>query len=377
MPPEPEAQLRVLYGVNGEGMGHATRSEVVIGSLLERHDVRVVASGAAFRHLSERLPNVEEIFGPTFALTDGEIRRWATVRQNVRLARHELPDTVRRWVDEVDDWQPDAVITDFEPLAGVYARLTRTPLLAVGNINMLDRCLHDPEIVGAEREDFLLARTVAHSMVTGAVEYIVTTFFKAPLARGRTTLVPPIVRPEIVDAESVRGDHLVVYSSGDDALIEALRSADVRCLVYGMRGGPDRAVLDGNLEFRPRSSEGFLEALRTARGVVAGGGFSLLSEAVYLGKPILSVPLRGQFEQVMNARYVDRLGYGMCATRVTPELLREFADRIPEFEGALARYEQAGNTVALRTIEDRTTAAAGEAPRELRRARRGARRAAR
>ena len=40
--------MRVLYGVNGEGMGHATRSRVVIDDLLERHDVRVMASQAAF-----------------------------------------------------------------------------------------------------------------------------------------------------------------------------------------------------------------------------------------------------------------------------------------------------------------------------------------
>jgi len=37
--------MKILYGVNGEGMGHATRSEVVIGSLLGEHDVRVMASG--------------------------------------------------------------------------------------------------------------------------------------------------------------------------------------------------------------------------------------------------------------------------------------------------------------------------------------------
>jgi len=369
--------LRILYGVNGEGMGHATRSEVVIDSLLARHEVRVVASGAAFRFLVDRLPQVEEIFGPTFALEEGEIRRWATVRQNVRLARHELSDTIRHWVDEVDGWQPDVVISDFEPLAGVYARLTRTPLIAVGNINMLDRFRHDREIIGKDREDFLLARTVAHSMVPGAVEYIVTTYFRPPVARGGTTLVPPIVRPEIVNAHPEDGDHLVVYSSGDEALIEALRSARIRCLVYGMRGGPTEAVTDGNLELRPRSNEGFIEALRTARGVVAGGGVSLLSEAVYLGKPILSVPLRGQFEQMMNARYTERLGYGVCAPAPTPEIVGDFIDRIPEFEKALAGYEQSGNSIALRAIEERALGAAAAAPRELRKARREARRAQR
>src|SRR6266480_3864517 len=38
--------MRILYGVVGEGMGHATRSKVVIEHLLERgHKVKVVVSG--------------------------------------------------------------------------------------------------------------------------------------------------------------------------------------------------------------------------------------------------------------------------------------------------------------------------------------------
>ncbi len=374
---EPDSQLRVLYGVNGEGMGHATRSQVVIESLLVHHDVRVVASGAAYRFLADRLARVDEIFGPTFALTNGEIRRWETVRQNVRLAREELPETIRHWIADVDGWKPDVVISDFEPLSAVFARVTRTPMIAVGNINMLDRCRHDREIIGRDREDYLIARAVARSMVREAVEYIITTFFRAPASRGGTTFVPPIIRPEIVSAETVRGDHLVVYASGDESELDALRSSGLRCLVYGMRDGPQTAVTDGNLEFRPRSAEGFVEALRTARGVVAGGGFSLLSEAVYLGKPILCVPLRGQFEQVMNARYTERLGYGVCAAKLSAETVREFIERLPGLEAALAGYEQEGNALALETIEDRAREVAEAAPRDLRRARRKARRAAR
>jgi uncharacterized protein (TIGR00661 family) len=367
----------VLYGVNGEGMGHATRSQVVINALLKTHDVRVVASGAAFRYLQDRLPRVKEVFGPSFAMEQGEIRRWATVRQNFRRAPGQLPEAVKLWLGAVDEWHPDVAITDFEPLAGIYARATHTPLVCVDNINMLVRCRHDSEIIGQQRDDFLVARAVTRAMVPTAGDYIVTTFFKPPLARGRTTLVPPILRPEIVAAKPVRGDHLLVYSSGEQELLEALHSSGVPCRVYGMRGGPEAGVVEGNLEFRPRSNEGFVEDLRTSRGVVAGGGFSLLSEAVYLGKPVLSIPLQGQFEQVMNARYLQREGFGMCALEVTPATLREFLDRLQEFERALARYEQVGNTVALRTIEERAVAAAYEDRRTRRRARRVARRRAR
>jgi uncharacterized protein (TIGR00661 family) len=367
--------MRILYGVNGEGMGHATRSQVVIESLLGRHDVRVMASQAAFRFLSERLPRVDEVFGPSFAMEEGEIHRWATVVQNVRNARHELPETVRHWVSTVDkEWRPDVVITDFEPLTALYARTYRVPLLAVDNINMLDRCRHDAEIIGAEREDFLLARAVTRSMVHGAIEYLVLTFFEPPIARGGTTLVPPIVRPEIAASKPERGEHLVVYSGGEPALIDALRASGLPCRVYGMRGGPASDETDGNLEFRPRSNEGFVEDLRTARGVVTGGGFSLLSEAVYLGKPVLAMPLHGQFEQLMNARYLEREGYGVCAQQVTPELVGDFIARLDDFERALGGYEQAGNEVTLKTIEERAEAAVQAQPRELRRERVAARR---
>jgi len=352
--------MRVLCGVNGEGMGHATRSEVVIGRLLARgHDVRVVASGRAFRHLRERLPRVDEIFGPSFALASGEIRRWATLGRNVAAGPRELPATLRHWTALVHDWRPDVVVTDFEPLSALYARGAHVPLVSVDNINMLVRCEHDEEIVGAELADFVLARAITRAMLPTAGDYVVTTFFRPRVLLGRTTLVPPIVRPEVVAAAPERGEHLLVYASGDHGLLDALDGLPVR--VYGMRGAP---------------AAGFLDDLRTARAVITGGGFSLLSEAIYLRKPVLSVPLQGQFEQLMNARYLARAGFGMCAPAAGPAELAEFLRRLPAYEAALAGYVQDGNRVALDTIEARVSQAAADSRWRRREVRRFARRAA-
>ena len=216
--------MRVLYGVNGEGMGHATRSLVVIERLLERGDeVRVVASGAAYRFLRERLPRVEEIFGPSFAMREGEIRRWATLGHSAMGVPRELPETVRHWLDVVHEWRPEVVVTDFEPLAGVYARSHHVPLVSVDNIHMIDRCLHDGEVVGVDRVDYAIARAVTRAMIPPAGDYVITTFFRPPVLHARTTLVPPILRPEVVAAEPEAGEHLLVYSSGSPALLQALR----------------------------------------------------------------------------------------------------------------------------------------------------------
>lgn len=365
--------MKVLYGVNGEGMGHATRSEVVIGALLGEHDVRVMASGAAFKYLEGRLGHVSEIFGPSFAMDHGEIRRWASVTHTVAAARRELPGSVKRWMAAVDEWKPDVVVTDFEPLAGRYARWSKTPLVCVDNIHMIDRCRHDAEIVDGAHEDFQLAKAVTRAMVPTAGDYVVTTFFRPPPLRGRTTLVPPILRDAVVAATPTRGDHLVVYSGGEEALIDALRESGVPCRVYGMRDGPEVGTTDGAIEFRPRSVDGFLDDLVSARGVVTGGGFSLLSEAVYLGKPTLAVPLRGQFEQLMNARYLEREGFGVCAPSIDAASLAGFLDRLDPLQDRLDGYEQDGNVEALEVIVERVTAAGAESRKERARARRAAR----
>jgi uncharacterized protein (TIGR00661 family) len=366
--------MKILYGVNGEGMGHATRSEVVIGSLLAGgHDVRVMASGAAFRYLEERLGDVNRIFGPSLAMEQGEIRRWASVTRTMEALAHELPGSVRTWMRAVEAWRPDVVVTDFEPLSASYARTTHTPLVCVDNIHMIDRCLHDEEILAGARGDFQVARTVTRAMSRVAGDYVVLTFFHPPLRYGRTDLVPPIVRPAVIAAEPARGEHLVVYSSGSEALDEALRACGAPCRVYGMREDARAGTSDGPIDYRPRSVDGFLEDLASCRGVVTGGGFSLLSEAVYLGKPTLSVPLGGQFEQIMNARYLEREGYGLCAPEIDAGVLGRFLARLDDFQERLDAYEQNGNEEALDVITRRVTAAAGDDARARRRARREAR----
>ena len=201
------------------------------------------------------------------------------------------------------------------------------------------------------RRDYLTARAFVGSKLPRADHYLIATFFYPPLRKKRTTLVPPILRPEIVAAPPEPGDALLVYGRLGKAALSALKRADVPCLVYGARDGLTRDEREDNLVFRPFSNQAFVDDLRSCRGVVASAGFSLMSEVVYLRKPMLAVPLAHQFEQELNARYLDRLGYGMRADTVDASALERFLGAMDEHAEALAGYEQNGNAEALAAID--------------------------
>ena len=59
--------MKILYGVVGEGMGHAMRSRVVLEELRKRHEIQVVVSGRAYDYLQQRAGNVVTDDGPVAA----------------------------------------------------------------------------------------------------------------------------------------------------------------------------------------------------------------------------------------------------------------------------------------------------------------------
>jgi uncharacterized protein (TIGR00661 family) len=230
----------------------------------------------------------------------------------------------------------------------------------VDNMQIIHRCRHASELLEGERTSFELARAFIKSKLPFCQHYIIGTFFYPPPRKDHTTLVPPILRPEILRQQPSRGDHLLVYQTaeGHDALAEALASTGTECRIYGMRRGIEEEQVEGDLRYRPFSEEAFVADLASARGVIAGGGFTLMSECVYLRKPLLSVPVKGQFEQILNGRYLEREGYGRTAPAITEEVLRDFIEGVPRCEDRLARYEQDGNRRLLEALDHQLDRAA-------------------
>jgi uncharacterized protein (TIGR00661 family) len=88
--------MRILYGVVGEGMGHAMRSRVVLEELTKRHEVQVVVSGRAHDYLKERASqqlSVQKIWGYTLVYENNEVRAFKTALENLKGPSPDGPTT--------------------------------------------------------------------------------------------------------------------------------------------------------------------------------------------------------------------------------------------------------------------------------------------
>lgn len=352
--------MKILYGVVGEGMGHAVRSRVVIERLLAGgHEVEIMASGRAADFLASRFRGVRRIHGFHIVYEENRMKLGATVGSNLLAGAGGIPENVSAYFELIRKFAPDAVISDFDSWTYVYAKAHGLPVVSIDNMQVINRCEHPPEVLAGHEADYRLSRAFIRSKLPFCHHYIITTFFYPAVRKPRTTLVPPILRPEILAARPTRGDHLLVYQTaeGNTGLARTLAATDMECRIYGMRRGIQEEQVEGNLRYRPFNEQAFIEDMASARAVIAGGSFTVMGEAVYLRKPLLSVPVRKQFEQVLNARWLERLGYGRYAESLTdPEVVHGFLAGLPEHEERLAGYQQDGNERLYAALEERLAA---------------------
>jgi UDP:flavonoid glycosyltransferase YjiC (YdhE family) len=76
-----------------------------------------------------------------------------------------------------------------------------------------------------------------------------------------------------------------------------------------------------------------------------------MTEAIHLGRPMLSVPVKKQFEQTLNGRYLQKLGFGLTGEEVTAARVGELLERAGEFERNLAAAPRPGHEETLASLE--------------------------
>jgi uncharacterized protein (TIGR00661 family) len=322
---------KIIYAVCGEGLGHCTRSHLIGQRLIDAgHNVMFVGSKNSLVYLKQYfgppLAEVKEIFGLSFAYDKGYVDPIRTVIKNLAKFPGGHRQNKELFKKHFESFKPDLVISDFEPFSAWWAWRKGVPFISIDNEHTLTLCKLEHQ-----RKNWfsrLTASVVVRCHYVGAAAYVIMNFFRAPLRIDSAVLASPIVRPVVCAIQPTEGEHILIYSTtgtGEEQLRQVLgRFGGQKFYVYGFNKNAEY----NNCIFKKRSIEGFLDDLASARGVIASAGFSLISECMYLKKKMLLLPVAGQYEQIINAHYVQKLGLGLSAQNLDEAVLAEFLDEL-------------------------------------------------
>lgn len=320
---------RIFYSLCGEGMGHAIRSAVVIEFLInEGYDLVVFASDRAYQYLNKKFENVYEIGGFNTVYENNTVRNKKTFAYNMKDVPSDLKNNMNMMYKLARKFKPDIIVSDFEFYANLLSHILRIPLISIDNMHVLTEANYSSP--NKYIKDRIFSEAVVHAFIQRANRTLIYSYFYPELKNEGTKYVDPIIRDEIIQLKPHTGNHILVYQTSDSnkKLIELLKNnPEYEFIIYGFH--MDKR--EDNLLFREFSEKQLYTDFKNAKCVITNGGFSLITEALQLEKPVLSIPVRKQFEQILNAIYLDRLGYGEHHDTINQKILENFIENAPKY----------------------------------------------
>lgn len=330
----------IFYCICGEGMGHAIRSSVIIDRIKDKYDVYIFSSDRAYKYLNEKFDNVYKIGGFNTVYINNKVNNTKTLINALKRNPLNIKEGYEELYKKARKLSPDVIVTDFEIYATMVSKLLSIPLISLDNIHMITQTAIDypPKHQG----EMLKAKGVIKSYVIKPKIHILTSFFYPKIKpKKRAVLYPPVIREDILKLEPTIEDHIIVYQTSKESvkLVEQLKSLNEKFIVYGF----NKDEVDENLTYKLFNENEFYNDLASAKAVICNGGFTFISEAISLKKPIYSVPAIGNFEQTLNGFYVQKLGYGEYHEEMSPKKVEKFLKRLPKYQEKLAKVKKTNN----------------------------------
>jgi uncharacterized protein (TIGR00661 family) len=301
--------MRILYGVQGTGHGHISRARVVLPKLRELAEVDVLISGYNF-HME----------------LDGEIaykRRGISLTYDsngsvdvLETALNLKPVKFIKDIQTVPVEDYDFVVNDFEPITAWAALAADKTCVAISH----QASFLSPNPPRPERKSLVAEQVMKHFAPC-------TVPLGSHYLRYDDFIEPPIIRKQIKDLNPSLGSHITVYLPAfDHETLVSLFSQITQVEWHVFAPTCDRAYQKGNVKVNPVSKDKFLDSFESSLGIISSAGFETTSEAMFLGKKLLVIPIRNQYEQLCNAAAIKELG-----GQVIFNIDATFADQVNEW----------------------------------------------
>ncbi len=305
--------MQILYGIQATGNGHMARALEVIPALQKLGNVDILVSGTA-SNLS--LPwKVKYNFGgiSLFYNEQGGVDYRRTWKKN-------------NWKSFLRDvWsfptsKYDVIITDFEPITAWASWVNGKDCIAIGHQASF-RSPKSPRPLGRSWIGENILRNFAPA------QHAIGFHFR----KYDEFIEPPLIRTEIRNLQPTQGNTNVVYlpAFGKDKISRCLNKIkDEQWEVF--HPSITRAERDKNIQWHPVSTEQFTKKLASCKSCVMSAGFEGPSEALYLKKKLLVIPISGQYEQACNAAALQKMGvpvhFELNSNKIESWLNTDFVD---------------------------------------------------
>ncbi len=349
--------MRIAIGVCGFGFGHSSRQLQIARHLVALgHQVEILTFGQGFDYFrkTEFRDHCHRVFAPWIECDSKGVRWLDTIRMNWgdgpagfslnrrTIAALSLPGS-----------RPDVCVADYEPVSGWLARRVGAPLVTV---DQQSKYL-GYDIPPVKHMTRIEERSRLAVFFPEATKRIATSFYRidAPADKKfRVELVPPIIREDVAalaeQDREIDDRFVLVYLSGyakKNSFVDAGRLASIlgrlpswRFKMYAQN--PPNTEVPSNVHVHATLSGEFVNDLSRASALICTAGFTLLSEAMSLGIPVLTAPLFS-YDQHLCARVIAEAGAGMAAESedgISEEVLIEFLSRLEEFRSGIVTSDK-------------------------------------
>jgi uncharacterized protein (TIGR00661 family) len=283
--------MKILYGIQGTGNGHLTRAMEIIPHLRKKAHVDILISGEQF-DLPLKLEPKYRLKGMYFVFgKNGGIDLLETYR---RIRTFRFLKEIRQFPVE----KYDLVVSDFEPVSCWSAYMKNVRCIGLSN---QAATLHP--LAPRPRSFDPLGKLILEYYAPVSEEY---GFHFKSLSENIFT---PVIRKAVREQPVSEQGHYTVYlpAYDDERIIRHLKKFQgYRWEVFSKHNR--KPVKMKNIQVRPIQDKAFTESMATSMGIFCNAGFGTTSEALFLGKKLLVIPMKNQFEQQCNAAMLKSMG---------------------------------------------------------------------
>lgn len=341
----------IFYSCSGEGRGHASRARTIIEDLKGKHSITVYAPEHAYELLYPLYKNsevkIKKIPGLLFYYNEmKKLDYFTTIVKSIDylIKQSGIVDTIYR---DIEREKPDLVITDFEPSLPKAAEKYGIPYISVDHQHFLATYDLSTLPISLQQMAMFMATTV-NLFYMKQSETVVSAFYFPPLKKNCKNVqqIGIFLSKDIRDITPHDGKHVLVYMRRylNNNLVKALEKCKSKVIIYTN----EKCRSYRNIKFKKISPKGFIEDLADCRALVSTAGNQLIGEALYLGKPVFSIPEPGNYEQEINGHFLQKSGGGenVYMHMIDDHAIKRFLDRRGDYIGVVDRDKLIGNNHA-------------------------------